>query len=92
MSLKVEDVVSGYTREVPILKGIDLVARDGLVTVIIGPNGAGKSTLLRTIYGYLQPTGATCSTMAARSRACRPSGCSAKALPICSRATACFQG
>jgi branched-chain amino acid transport system ATP-binding protein len=56
MSLEVRDVVSGYTREVPILKGIDLIARDRLVTVIIGPNGAGKSTLLRTIYGYLQPT------------------------------------
>ena len=56
MSLEVRDVVSGYTREVPILKGVDLSARDGLVTVIIGPNGAGKSTLLRTIYGYLQPS------------------------------------
>jgi ABC-type branched-subunit amino acid transport system ATPase component len=48
--------VSGYTREVPILKGVDLIAREGLVTVIIGPNGAGKSTLLRTIYGYLRPS------------------------------------
>jgi branched-chain amino acid transport system ATP-binding protein len=56
MTLKVEGVVSGYTREVPILKGVDLVAREGLVTVIIGPNGAGKSTLLRTIYGYLRPS------------------------------------
>ena len=56
MTLEVEGVVSGYTREVPILKGVDLIARDGLVTVIIGPNGAGKSTLLRTIYGYLHPT------------------------------------
>jgi branched-chain amino acid transport system ATP-binding protein len=56
MSLEVREVVSGYTREVPILKGVDLIARDGLVTVIIGPNGAGKSTLLRTIYGYLHPS------------------------------------
>jgi branched-chain amino acid transport system ATP-binding protein len=56
MSLKVEGVVSGYSREVPILKRVDLIARDGLVTVIIGPNGAGKSTLLRTIYGYLHPS------------------------------------
>jgi branched-chain amino acid transport system ATP-binding protein len=56
MTLEVEGVVSGYTREVPILKGVDLTARDGLVTVIIGPNGAGKSTLLRTIYGYLHPS------------------------------------
>src|SRR5919106_75765 len=57
MTLKVEGIVSGYTREVPVLKGVDLIAREGLVTVIIGPNGAGKSTLLRTIYGYLHPSG-----------------------------------
>jgi branched-chain amino acid transport system ATP-binding protein len=56
MSLEARGVVSGYTREVPILKGVDVVAQDGLVTVIIGPNGAGKSTLLRTIYGYLRPS------------------------------------
>lgn len=55
MTLTVEGVVSGYTREVPVLKGVDLIAREGQVTVIIGPNGAGKSTLLRTIYGYLHP-------------------------------------
>jgi branched-chain amino acid transport system ATP-binding protein len=56
MSLEVQGIVSGYTREVPVLKGVDLCAREGLVTVIIGPNGAGKSTLLRTIYGYLRPS------------------------------------
>jgi branched-chain amino acid transport system ATP-binding protein len=56
MPLQATGIVSGYTREVPILKGVSVTARDGLVTVIIGPNGAGKSTLLRTIYGYLRPT------------------------------------
>jgi branched-chain amino acid transport system ATP-binding protein len=56
MSLEVTDIVAGYTREVPILKGVDLKAEEGLVTVIIGPNGAGKSTLLKTIYGYLPPS------------------------------------
>ena len=55
MTLEVEDVVAGYTKEVPILNGVGLVAREGLVTVIIGPNGAGKSTLLKAIYGYLTP-------------------------------------
>ncbi len=57
MPLEAKGVVSGYTREVPILKGVDVTAQDRLVTLIIGPNGAGKSTLLRTIYGYLRPTG-----------------------------------
>ncbi len=56
MGLVCRDVTAGYTREVPILKGVDLEARTGLVTVIIGPNGAGKSTLLRTIYGYIRPS------------------------------------
>ena len=56
MPLEAKGVVSGYTREVPILKGVDVTAQDGIVTLIIGPNGAGKSTLLRTIYGYLRPT------------------------------------
>jgi branched-chain amino acid transport system ATP-binding protein len=56
MPLEAKGVVSGYTREVPILKGVDVTAQDRLVTLIIGPNGAGKSTLLRTIYGYLRPT------------------------------------
>ena len=55
MSLDVRNIVAGYTKEVPILRGVDLTAQDGLVTVILGPNGAGKSTLLKTIYGYIKP-------------------------------------
>ncbi len=54
MALEIQGVTAGYTKEVPILQGIDLTASDGLVTVIIGPNGAGKSTLLKVIYGYLR--------------------------------------
>ena len=45
------EVTAGYTREVPILKGVSLEARTGLVTVIIGPNGAGKTTLFNIING-----------------------------------------
>lgn len=56
MALEVKNVVAGYIKEVPILHGVDLTAKDGLVTVIIGPNGAGKSTLLKAIYGYLRLT------------------------------------
>src|SRR5690606_13331299 len=55
MALEVKGLVAGYTREVPILNGLNLKAADGRVTVILGPNGAGKSTLLKTIYGYLTP-------------------------------------
>ncbi len=56
MTLEAKNVVSGYTKEVPILRDVSVTAREGLVTAIIGPNGAGKSTLLKTIYGYLRPS------------------------------------
>lgn len=55
MFLDVNDIVAGYTKEVPILNGVNLRAEEGKVTIILGPNGAGKSTLLRTVYGYLKP-------------------------------------
>jgi branched-chain amino acid transport system ATP-binding protein len=56
VTLEVRELVAGYTREVPVLKCVDVRAGEGLVTLVIGPNGAGKSTLLRTIYGYIRPS------------------------------------
>ncbi|MGD2186221.1 MAG: ATP-binding cassette domain-containing protein, partial [Desulfobacterales bacterium] len=56
MSLEVKKLTSGYVKEVPILKDVNVVAKEGALTGIIGPNGAGKSTLLKTIYGYLHPS------------------------------------
>jgi glutamine transport system ATP-binding protein len=35
----------------PVLKGIDLVVREGEVVVVIGASGSGKSTMLRCIAG-----------------------------------------
>jgi branched-chain amino acid transport system ATP-binding protein len=55
MALEISGVVAGYTREVHILNGMSVSAKDGRVTLLLGPNGAGKSTLLKTIYGYLNP-------------------------------------
>lgn len=55
MALEISSVVAGYTREVRILNGMTVSAKDGRVTLLLGPNGAGKSTLLKTIYGYLSP-------------------------------------
>jgi branched-chain amino acid transport system ATP-binding protein len=55
VTLEVKGLVAGYTREVPILKGVEVCAGEGIVTLIIGPNGAGKSTLLKTVYGYIRP-------------------------------------
>jgi len=40
----------------PILKGIDLVVREGELVFIIGPSGSGKSTLLRCCNRLEEPT------------------------------------
>ena len=56
MTLEVNNVTSGYVKEVSILKDVSVIAKEGALTGIIGPNGAGKSTLLKTIYGYLRPS------------------------------------
>jgi len=55
MSIEVENLVSGYWRDIDIIRNISLCAPVSKITGIIGPNGAGKSTLLKTIYGFLKP-------------------------------------
>ena len=39
-------------KDKPILKGINLVVKQGEIHAIMGPNGNGKSTLLQTIMGH----------------------------------------
>ncbi len=39
----------------PVLRGIDLVAQRGQITVIIGASGSGKSVLMKHMIGLLQP-------------------------------------
>ena len=53
--LTMTDVEAGYG-DAPILRGISLRVRQGLITTLIGANGAGKSTVLRTVFGTLRPT------------------------------------
>ncbi len=38
--------------EQPILKGVDLVVKQGEIHALMGPNGSGKSTLSNTIMGH----------------------------------------
>lgn len=52
--LTMDDVEAGYG-EIPVLRGISLVVRNGMITTLIGANGAGKSTVLRTIFGTIIP-------------------------------------
>jgi len=46
-------LVSGYERDLPIVRGVDLSVGDGEFVVLLGPNGAGKSTLVKTIAGLV---------------------------------------
>ncbi len=54
-NIRVVDVWFSYTKGEYILRGINLEARKGEITVIIGPTGCGKSTLLLIIAGLLKP-------------------------------------
>jgi len=53
--LEVKNVVSGYIKEIDVIRGINFEVMESEVMCIIGPNGAGKSTMLRTIFGLLIP-------------------------------------
>lgn len=55
MKLEVKDLHAAYQRDLFVLRGLDLVAADGKITIVIGPNGSGKSTLLKSIAGDLKP-------------------------------------
>lgn len=59
MRLEVRDVHAGYARDIDILRGVSITARDGQLTTIIGANGVGKSTLLKAIIGQLRPHSGT---------------------------------
>jgi branched-chain amino acid transport system ATP-binding protein len=52
--IDVVGIVGGYTPDVNILNGCNLIVGPGEFVGIIGPNGAGKSTLLKAILGQLR--------------------------------------
>ncbi|MEZ4713001.1 MAG: ABC transporter ATP-binding protein [Caldilineaceae bacterium] len=53
--LEIRDLYVGYYRDLNILQGVNLTAREGMITTILGANGVGKSTTLKAIYGFLRP-------------------------------------
>ena len=53
--LKLNNVTSGYAKDIDVLVDIDLEIRRGHVAGLIGLNGAGKSTLIKTICGFITP-------------------------------------
>ena len=57
--LNAADLIAGYSAEVNVLNGIDLVAENGDIVTVIGPNGAGKSTLMKVLCGLIRPRAGT---------------------------------
>ncbi|MEO3791576.1 ABC transporter ATP-binding protein [Nonomuraea sp. B10E15] len=53
--LSLENVVAGYGRAAPVLRGLSVTVRSGEVVCLVGPNGAGKSTVLKVASGLLAP-------------------------------------
>lgn len=51
----VRDVVAGYGRAAPVLRGLSVDVAAGSVVCLVGPNGAGKSTVLKVASGLLTP-------------------------------------
>jgi iron complex transport system ATP-binding protein len=49
------DLVFGYTRSRPAIRGVSVALRPGTLTALLGPNGSGKSTLVRLLSGALAP-------------------------------------
>ncbi|MCC6946147.1 MAG: ABC transporter ATP-binding protein [Bradyrhizobiaceae bacterium] len=52
--LQIKGAVAGYTPAQQILKGVDIAAAPGKITVVLGPNGTGKSTLLKLVAGFVK--------------------------------------
>jgi branched-chain amino acid transport system ATP-binding protein len=55
MKLEMQAIHASYQRDLFILRGVDLCAAQGKVTIVIGPNGSGKSTMLKSVAGILKP-------------------------------------
>jgi len=53
--LEVKDIISGYIKEIDVIREVSFEVIESEIISIIGPNGAGKSTMLRTIFGLLKP-------------------------------------
>jgi branched-chain amino acid transport system ATP-binding protein len=51
--LAVENIVAGYEKGMPIVRGVSFGVAAGEIVTLLGPNGAGKSTLAKAIAGLV---------------------------------------
>ncbi|MEU4558111.1 ABC transporter ATP-binding protein [Actinoplanes sp. NPDC023936] len=53
--LSLSEIVAGYGRAAPVLRGFSVEVPAGKIVCLVGPNGAGKSTVLKVAGGLLKP-------------------------------------
>lgn len=52
--IQVDDVVFGYERDTPVLRGIRMRFARGRTTAVVGPTGSGKSTLAKLLLRFYE--------------------------------------
>jgi branched-chain amino acid transport system ATP-binding protein len=53
--LEITGLDVGYYKDLNILQGLNIKARENQITAILGANGVGKSTALKAVFGFLRP-------------------------------------
>jgi len=53
--LEITGLDVGYYKDLNILQGLNIKARENQITAILGANGVGKSTALKAMFGFLRP-------------------------------------
>jgi len=53
--LEISGLDVGYYKDLNIIQGLNIKARENQITAILGANGVGKSTALKAVFGFLRP-------------------------------------
>ncbi len=53
--LEISGLDVGYYKDLNIIQGLNIKARENEITAILGANGVGKSTALKAVFGFLRP-------------------------------------